>query len=47
MFLKLVELLPPNYRNKIVYNFSKNLFSLLPLPFEKEVLNYKYKKNSF
>jgi hypothetical protein len=37
MFLKLSAKLGPNYRNKVVYNFSKNLYSLIKLPFEKSV----------
>lgn len=34
MFLVLQASLPKEYRNKIVFNFSKNLYSLAKLPFE-------------
>ena len=34
MFSILQSKLPDMYRNKIVYNFSKNLYSLIKLPFE-------------
>ena len=38
MFLILSKkLLGPKYENKIVYNFSKNLYSLEKLPFEKNI----------
>lgn len=38
IFVKLTsEILPAQYRNKIVYNFSKNLYSLVKLPFEEYV----------
>ena len=38
MFMILTKkLLPPEYNNKIVYNFRKNLYSLKKLPFEDSV----------
>ena len=37
MFPLLMNKLPAQYKNKIVYNFSKNLYSLLPLPFDVSV----------
>jgi eukaryotic translation initiation factor 2C len=38
MFPLLMNKLPPQYKNKIVYNFSKNLYSLIPLPFDVSVI---------
>nr|AGH55731.1 argonaute B2 [Brachionus calyciflorus] len=35
MFRALESKLPPAYKNKMVYNFSKNLYSLVKLPFEE------------
>lgn len=38
MFLQLAnDILPREYKNKLVYNFSKNLYSLLKLPFEESI----------
>ena len=37
MFQVLIEKLPPHYRHKIIYDFGKNLFSLIQLPFEESV----------
>lgn len=31
------RLLGPEYQNKVIYNFSKNLYSLKKLPFEGSV----------
>ena len=42
MFMNLTNtILPVEYDNKIVYNFSKNLYSLKKLPFENQVNTYK------
>ena len=38
--------LPASYKNKIVYNFSKNLYSLNKLPFENEVNFLKKRKKT-
>jgi len=32
--------LPKGYENQIVYNFSKNMYSLKKLPFDAEVKTY-------
>lgn len=38
MFVHLMgKILTPEYKNKVVYNFSKNLYSLVKLPFEANV----------
>ena len=34
------DILPKGYENQIVYNFSKNLYSLKKLPFDAEVIYY-------
>ena len=48
MFKKLCdEQLPATYKNKIVYNFSKNLYSLKKLPFENEVNFFKKKSEIY
>ena len=38
MFLEFTKkILPAGYENQIVYNFSKNLYTLKKLPFDSEV----------
>ena len=37
MFPLLMKELPADYKNKIVYNFSKNMYSLKKLPCEESV----------
>lgn len=37
MFLELKKQLPPVYNNKLIYNFSNNLYSLVEIPVGEKV----------